>query len=483
MKSTKTHQSKEFTMNILTQNIEKRFISCFLYCLNHDHRHYKSASFYLGLIVSIENRIHTNIRQALIMTFEGLDKDFKTSAERKALYYTKGKHPRTLMTLYGEIYFEREYYVPKKGGEGFFYVDRQLDLPRRDYYDPLIKSMLIDYCGSMSCHRAGIMVGKLIGERLQHVAQKRNLSISRQTVRNVLLACDIDNSLEPSDPLKVDTVYVQMDEKYVASQGAQGKKHEIKTAIVYTGIKKVGKHRNQLMNRKVFATTENADHLRRQLADYLSRHYAFENIRHILVSGDGASWIKASNEELRLHKNIQTSFTLDRFHMAQAINHITPCETERDILYGFIQANQPKAFKEVCEALLIRYPERTATITDKLGYIERHWKSIQHQKHPLFKGCSVEGHISHIFAALFASRPKGYSTVMLKKILTLRVMKANGMDLKKRYLENHTNYFHRDFIDIETSLKEPRNNHYQKTWIREMMRKINNHDFSNLKYI
>lgn len=470
-------------MNILTQDIEKRFISCLISCLQHDQSVYRTTSHYLGLIHATEQRMHTNIRKALIMTIETLDEAFKSSAARKAHYYTKGKHPRTLMTLYGELHFEREYYVPKKGGDGFFYVDRKLDLPRRDYYDPLIKAMLIDHCGEMSCNRAGIAVGALIGERIQFDAQKPNFVISRQTVRNVLLASDVDTTLEPTVPLEADTVYVQMDEKYVASQRAQGKKHEIKTAIVYTGLQKIGKHRNQLLDRTVFATTGSADNLRSQLADYLGSHYAYENIRQILVSGDGASWIKASNEELRLHKDIQTSFTLDRFHTRQAINHITTNDTERDILQGLVKSNQRKGFRQVCEALSVKYPERLEMINDKLGYIERHWKAIQNQKAPLFKGCSVEGHISHIFAALFASRPKGYSAVMLKKLLALRVMKANGINLKRRYLESHTDYYHRDYIDLETALIEPKNTTHSKAWLREMMKGINKQDFNDLKII
>jgi hypothetical protein len=47
---------------------------------------------------------------------------------KKALYYPKGSREHTLMKPFGEIYFKREYYVPKNGvrGEGFFFVDRKL---------------------------------------------------------------------------------------------------------------------------------------------------------------------------------------------------------------------------------------------------------------------------------------------------------------------------------------------------------------------
>ena len=53
--------------------------------------------------------------------------------------------------------------------------------------------------------------------------------------------------------------------------------------------------------------------------------------------------------------------------------------------------------------------------------------------------CSMESHISHIFADLFTSRPKAYSKKGLRKLLELRVLKTNGTDIKQLYLQQLIN--------------------------------------------
>ena len=49
--------------------------------------------------------------------------------------------------------------------------------------------------------------------------------------------------------------------------------------------------------------------------------------------------------------------------------------------------------------------------------------------------CSMESHISHIFADLFTSRPKAYSKNGLTQLLKLRILKANNKNIKTEYLK------------------------------------------------
>jgi len=82
-------------------------------------------------------------------------------------------------------------------------------------------------------------------------------------------------------------------------------------------------------------------------------------------------------------------------------------------------------------------PERATTIREKTDYLDRHWRHIQNQKDSRFTGCSMEGHISSVFAALFTDRPKGYSRRMIKKLLSLRLLEANGEDIRELYLRRY----------------------------------------------
>ncbi len=420
---------------------------------------------------------------ALRMAFEHIDKDFKHSKERKALYYTKGRRPRMLLTLWGELRFEREYYVPKSGKDGFFYVDRILGLPARDYYDPLIKATLIEASAKESYSRAGELAGALIGKRFKFVHEQRLARISRQTVRNIILSRELILEDEPRKPRKTDILYIQMDEKFISLQREDKKHHEVKAAVLYTDILPVSMRRRQLHNRRVFTTTGSAGALKDDISDYIAENYDTEHIETVFISGDGASWIKSSRDAYRFTPDVTTHFALDRFHMQQAVNHITPEPNIREVLTYYIREDAKEAFNQTCEAILDDNPHREDVIEEKQAYINRNWSAIQKQKHGRFKGCSVEGHISHILAAVFSSRPKGYTRRMLNHLLPLRTLYVNGDDIKKRYLQSHTDYFFRENIDVETAYLCHSKTVSSKSWHREMMKELNQCRFEDLRFL
>lgn len=307
---------------------------------------------YLDLFCNYDDTIRQAHLDALRMTFEHIDRDFKHSEERKARYYTKGRHRRTLLTLWGEFSFEREYYVSKAGTEGFFYVDRMLGMPRRDYYDPLIKATLIEASAKESYSRAGELAGTLIGRRFKFVHEQGLARISRQTVRNIILASELILDDEPRNTQDTDILYIQMDEKYVSLQRESTKYHEVKAAVLYTDIERIDKRRRRLLNRKVFTTTGTAYALRDDINDYIAEHYDTDQIKTVMVSGDGAAWIKSSQYAYRFTPDVSTHFALDRFHMRQAINHITLEPNIREVLTYYIREDEIEAFNQTCQVLI-----------------------------------------------------------------------------------------------------------------------------------
>ncbi len=111
---------------------------------------------YLDFFNYLDGFLLKIIRKSIIDSFESIDIEYKNSTLRKQLYYTKGLYPRTIMTLFGEITFEREYYVPKdRNIDGFFYVDKLFNLPKRDYYNPMIKALIIEKSAQYSYTQSG----------------------------------------------------------------------------------------------------------------------------------------------------------------------------------------------------------------------------------------------------------------------------------------------------------------------------------------
>lgn len=393
---------------------------------------------YLDFLNYLDGFLLEIVKKSIVDSFESIDLEYKNSQFRKQLYYTKGLYPRTILTLFGEITFNREYYVPKDhSGNGFYYVDKLFNLPKRDYYDPMIKALIIEKSSQFSYIQSGSIVGDMIGSKFKSMTESLYAKISRQTVYNVIKHADMDYIDEEDAKTDVETLYIQLDEKWVYTQGNNHKMKEIKAAVVYTGIKEEYNRRNKLLNRHVITSDKSATDIREKILDYISLKYNLDSIKNIIVAGDGASWIKGSAISLCIQKSIKTTFILDRFHMNQAINHISKDPEIKKYLRKYLSLFHTKHFQNLCDALIVENPHREDIITKNRNYIISNWKFIKHQSNPLFKGCSMEGHISHVLAALFTSRPKAHSLHMISKRLRIRECYSNKRDLKSIYLSNH----------------------------------------------
>lgn len=392
---------------------------------------------YLDFINYLDEFLLKIVKKSIIDSFESIDLKYKNSISRKQLYYTKGLYTRTIMTLFGEITFEREYYVPKdRNIDGFFYVDQLFNLPKRDYYDPMIKALIIEKSAQYSYIQAGEVVGDMIGRKFKSMTESIYSKISRQTVYNVIKHADMD-FMDIGTKTNVDTIYIQFDEKYVYTQGTNKLKKEIKAAVIYTGIKKEYKNRNMLVNRHVITSLGYSTDIIHKCLDYIFKTYDTNKIMTVMISGDGAQWIKKSTSYFYFHENSTVHFVLDKFHMNQAINYISKDEDIKFYLRDYIYNNKRKFFKELCDVLIIENPLRSEIIEKNKNYLVNHWVPIQKQNHKLFLGCSMEGHISHILAAPFSSRPKAHSLHMLAKRLSIREIHVNKLDAKQIYLNNH----------------------------------------------
>lgn len=174
---------------------------------------------YLDFVNYLDGFLLEIVKKSIINSFESIDFKFKNSIRRKELYYTKGLYQRTIMTLFGEITFEREYYVPKgHNTDGFYYVDELFNLPKRDYYDPMIKALIIEKSSQYSYIQSGSIVGDMIGNKFKSLSESSYAKISRQTVYNVIKHADMDFVYKETKS-NVDTIYIQFDEKYVYTQG------------------------------------------------------------------------------------------------------------------------------------------------------------------------------------------------------------------------------------------------------------------------
>lgn len=406
---------------------------------------------------SLDNKISKNICNSISTLFELIDNDFKNSFYRKSRYYYKGVYPRTIMTIFGEVRFNRHHYYPKNDNGGFFYVDREFNISSYDCYDQTIKAMLIEEKATSSYAKAAEVISKRITDRTGIVC-----TISRQEVFNILKNFDIDDEFSkiPDTPISSDTLHIILDEKYIHTQDkSKGKLKTtenimVKHCVVYTGKTETAPGRFKLDNRRVFSSIESVGAFVRQVQNTIDKEFCSTSFKNIIISGDGANWIEGFYRDFSMVERQAKVFVLDKFHIGQAINRMVTDKTERNILRSYVKSLDLKAFKSFTQSLLEIHPERSEKIIKNSQYLITKWHYVCNTKNENFLRCCMEAHISHDLAKVFSRDPKGYSVKTLPKHLKLRDYYLNKINIRNLYIySNDALPTNEETLDIDFSHK------------------------------
>ena len=337
------------------------------------------------------NRISEASRKIILATiaetFETIDTVFCDAPSRSEKYYiNKSNVSRTITTIVGDLTFKRTYYISKANPNfRFYFVDLIFGLHKYDHYDSIIKDIAIT-----------------------NVFQSSQAQAARD---------------------------ISKDEKYI---GAQDQENDImvKCFVTFESIKQVGKNRRALVNRYVFSTT--GKNAWSKFMDHIAKRYDFSKIRHIYLLADGGNWIKNGLHELKLYAQNKPQFCLCEFHFKQAINHISSNKDERKDLLEIFNTKPFEEFKRKIDELIVINPNRKETISNKYNYIKNNKSAIKRMLN-LDIGSSMESHISHFIASMFASRPKGFSTKRIDNYLKLNDYFFNNINIFDLYRNSFNN--------------------------------------------
>ena len=428
-------QFNEFLLNNFNKYLKKHFSECNYYT--------KSSSFnnYFSFINDLDSFSDSFIKNIIKGYFEYIDEIFFNSSYRKNYCISNGFYERkNYVTLFGEVTFKRRYYFDKLTNEWFFFIDLFLGLPKRKHFDPFVCADICDYASSNSYSKAGKLISDKIGKRTQ-----TNINISRATSRNIVMAMNTNINTQ-NDERRIERLFVMLDEKFVGSQFNDGNDHMIKASVIFedtkleykTKKKEKSMNRYRLVNSHVCASINN--NLLNDTVNYIYNTYDTDKIKEIIFMGDCANWIKnfPKSHWFNFTSDTKVLFSMDGFHFSQAINNLTTMKYPevKNALKELVKDNNKENFKELCEQFKDLNPERSDTIENKMNYILNNWNERQlYQNNPYMK-CSMESHISHIFADIFTSRPKAYSKRGLQQLLELRLLKINGYNIKEIYFQN-----------------------------------------------
>lgn len=403
---------------------------------------YKSSNIdnYINFMNDLDSFNTSFITNIIKSYFEYIDNVFFNTNYRKQFCSSKGFYSRTILTLFGEITYKRRYYLDKKTGERFFFTDLFLNLPKRKYFDPFVCSEICNEAASSNYSKSGKIIASKIGNRINN-----NFFISRASSRNIVMNFDIpdDNNF---DDRKLERLFVMLDEKFVGSQFNDGKDHMIKAAVIFEDTELEYKYkkksnsidRYKLVNSHTCASIDNR--LLINTVNYIYNTYDTDYLKEIIFMGDCASWIKhfPKSNWFNFNKDTKVKFAMDGFHFSQAINNLTTQKhiDVRDALLDIVKRNDKVNFISLCNEFKGLYPDRFDTIDNKMNYILNNWNERQLYQNNSYMRCSMESHISHIFADIFTSRPKAYSKKGLRQLLKLRLLKTNNKNIKQIYFDS-----------------------------------------------
>lgn len=171
---------------------------------------------------------------------------------------------------------------------------------------------------------------------------------------------------------------------------------------------------------------KNSEDLWLEVAEYIDKKYDVKNIEKTYIGGDGASWIKEGLNWIE-----KSEFVLDKFHLLKYINQATVEFPEyRSKLWYNINIYDPVSVENIFKEIINKTEDekRKEKVIYSYKYVMNQWSGIEIYETDgrYLKGCSAEGHISHVYADRMSSRPRTWSDDGIDKMSRLRTFKSNG---------------------------------------------------------
>lgn len=378
------------------------------------------------LVIGLQEELYELGRNIIQEVLEDIDQQLCKSALRKQKWEVVRKDTTGLLTSFGQTYYTRTYFKPKKGGKRQYLVDQMFGINPHDRVSADVVINVLEEA-SDSSYRKG-------GEKAAYMSE-----ISKQAVMDKVHHLEI---VQP--PIKVEkkkeikVLFVEADEDHVAQQGKESKTNEgkkqsnilmPKLVYLHEGIdyEKSTKKRRVLKNVRYFGGLQKSEDLWIEVSQYIDEVYDIEKVETIYISGDGAAWIKQG-----LNWIPKSKFVLDNYHMNKYIKAATAHMNDEAITQGLKDALD-EADKEMMIKVFTRILELTESETkrvvvcDTKRYLSNNWAGIEVKvDNREIVGCSAEGHISHVLSDRLSSRPMGWSSVGVNKMAQLRIFKKNG---------------------------------------------------------
>jgi len=355
---------------------------------------------------------------------------------RKKNWIPIRKDTRTLISSLGPVAYTRRYYMNKNTQERFYAVDQILGLEKHQRITEDGKARILEEAVE-SCYRKG-------GDSVS-----LTVSVSKEAVKDLIHSIKFpETETAPSVKKVCEYLYIDADEDHASLQ-FQKQKGDLSITenghknnclinkLVYVHEGRTRKSENDkrwiLVNPRYFSGVYEGKENRRlweEVYAYLERTYDLSQVKKIYLNSDGGTWIKAAKNYIPGLEHV-----LDEFHLEKYITKMTghmkdsAGDAVREVRDA-IKRNRRKEFVQICERLewCTEDISTLRRIDEGKKYILSNWNAanlrLERKEH--VRGCSAEGHVSHLLSSRMSTLPMGWSRRGADRMARLRAYRANG---------------------------------------------------------
>jgi hypothetical protein len=365
---------------------------------------------------------HAFLQRIVEELFEQTDQKYaEDRPDKSEIIITHSRSKKTITTIIGPVELNRNRYLNKNTKEGYYFIDELYNIDAHQRIDKGLQAKLIEEVTNSSYRKTSAIYNDLVSHQSVYNVTKRGYESYLEVVQN-------EQEIERSDCLNI---YIEADEDHVHMKDRSNK--IAKLIYVHEGYKNEtlaenGSPRYKIVNAKYFTEREGQD-IWEDVHDYVMARY--KRYAHVMISGDGASWIKRGLQYFPL-----AEFNLDRFHIMQTATRLFPRHKDKraELINALIVKDRDYLIS-LYERRYKRTPNPTSLKTQNtmrgLAYLINNLDNINLTE--FHKKCSAEGHISHVLSARFSSRPQAWTREGLERLAMFRCERYNKFDFTQLF--------------------------------------------------
>lgn len=367
--------------------------------------------------------------------YEDKDKEIFNSQWRKDKgYIPHGTRQRTLVTIFGKLTYKRHrYLIWNKNGYRFVYLsDLALGVKK---YQRITTHLQIKILS---------LIAK--GKRYQDIIDCFPYSnITANTITNIINRINLDSLetiiMKKVQPIKLKQyLYVNIDDTFLnLKENNKKQQYRIRVILFHTGydLKKSKPNKKVLQNQRIFIFLNKKNQAYnnqlsfKKIQEIAKTFYCNVNKAKVIISGDGASWIR--NCQRYWPSSI---YVLDRFHTIRKLRQLfNPNNKLMQPVYEqlrttFFTGNYQEMMKILAKDWF-QDQYKNSKLKELKYYLEHNERNqgISNQKYDFNIGCCIESTISHHIKWLLGYGSKSFSKNIYLKILTLHLATVNKINI------------------------------------------------------